>query len=195
MAPTSVIAGVFVGGASSRMGMPKGLLRPPDGSAATLVDRLVAVLEATSGVDSVVLVGRRAEYEHFPYVVLPDAVPEVGPLGGLLALMEHAEGRGIGRVIAVGCDLPHLTSALVRRLLEHSGGPIVAPRAGGYFQPLCARYDCALSVDVRAALRAGRKAVMPLLRAHRAVALDLGEKERIQVEDWDTPDDTRGVKN
>lgn len=193
MAPSPVVAGVFVGGASSRMGMPKGLLPPPDGSAKTLVHRLVAVLEATPGVESVVLVGQRPEYAHFPGVALPDAVPDAGPLGGLLALMEHAKGRSLSRVVAVGCDLPYLTSALVRRLIEHPGGPIVAPRVDGYFQPLCARYDCALKEHVRSALLSERKALMPLLREHHAEPLELSGEERTQVEDWDEPADTRGV--
>jgi molybdopterin-guanine dinucleotide biosynthesis protein A len=66
------VAGVFVGGAAVRMGgLPKGLLRGPDG--ATLVERWRAMLEELGL--AVVLVGEADAYEHLGLPMLTDEPP------------------------------------------------------------------------------------------------------------------------
>jgi CTP:molybdopterin cytidylyltransferase MocA len=60
--------------------------------------------------------GPDADLGGFGLPVLPDAVPGLGPLGGILAAMRWAEGLGAGRVLTVAVDMPFMPRDLVRRL-------------------------------------------------------------------------------
>ena len=87
------LGGIFIGGASRRMGRPKALL--PVASGETLLERTVRVVSAAGLAP--VLVGRRAELPELELLiaklvlpVLADAAPNAGPLGGLVSLLEEA---------------------------------------------------------------------------------------------------------
>src|SRR5512140_2393706 len=137
--PSGVLAGIFVGGASSRMGgRAKGLLPSPDGP--PIVDRWRGLFQ-TLGIPCV-LVGRRAEYAGVPLEVLDDAPAGIGPLGGLVALLAHARGRA-RYALAVGCDMPLVSAELVGRILAAPDAAAVAPRVNERWEPMLARYDVA----------------------------------------------------
>lgn len=191
-----LVVGIFVGGASRRMGSAKGLLLAPD-DGRTLVERLVDVArEALPGAE-VVLVGERAEYAPWGLTALADAEGGGGPLGGLVALLRHAEARGREAAVALACDLPWLSSALVARLAARSEAVIVAPRErgdSGKWQPLVARYSVSLLPECEAALRSERRSLQPLLDAHARV-FEVTEDERGELVDWDTPDDVRASRS
>lgn len=183
------IAGVFVGGAGTRMGgLPKGLLRGPGGT--TLVARWVALL-GELGVP-VVLVGEGSAYEgasrELALPILKDEPPGIGPLGGLVALLRHA---GETPALALACDLPFASPALVERLLGAPfDAPIVAPRRDGRWEPLFARYEPA-RVLARATARAasGQHSLQGLLDDVGADVLRLRPDEETELRDWDTPAD------
>ncbi len=177
MSERSLIAGIFIGGASSRMGgFPKGQLRSPDG--ATLIERTRDLL-AAAGVDSVTVGGERA--------TLADEPPGVGPLGGLLALLRRA---GDGHAIAVACDMPFITGALVARLVSAPPAAAVAPRRGGRWEPLFARFDAPVALPIaRSHLARGGRSLQGLMDALGAVALSLSADEETLLDDWDTPED------
>jgi molybdopterin-guanine dinucleotide biosynthesis protein A len=180
-----MLLGVFVGGASSRMGRPKGWLRGPDGRA--LVERTIA-LAHEAGL-APVLVGRHAAYAGMAIEQLPDALEGRGPLGGLASLLERA---GDGHAIAVAVDMPYLDGEALRRLVEAPPGPpVIAPRRGGRWEPLIARYHApACLPEVRARLDRDARRLQALLEALGAVEIDLDPRV---LEDWDTPEDlTRG---
>ena len=102
--PEGMLAGIFVGGRSTRMGgRPKGLLRVPSGE--TLVERWSSIFAALS--IPAVLVGQNPAYARLGMEQLEDAAPNIGPLGGLLALLERAKS---GFAIAVACDSPTATA-------------------------------------------------------------------------------------
>jgi molybdopterin-guanine dinucleotide biosynthesis protein A len=167
------------------MGSPKGLLTR-DGR--TLVARWLALFEGL-GVPCV-LVGARPEYAHVPATTLPDRPAGVGPIGGLSALLEHAESRGFADVIAVACDMPHLDEALLARLLAHGPATAVAARRGGRWEPFFARYDVATLRPLLAARLAERRHdLQGLLALAGTVELSLTDEERGNLRDWDTPAD------
>jgi molybdopterin-guanine dinucleotide biosynthesis protein A len=179
------VAGVFVGGAAVRMGgLPKGLLRGPDG--ATLVERWRAMLEELGL--AVVLVGEADAYEHLGLPMLTDEPPGVGPLGGLVALLRHA---GDVPALAFACDMPFVSRALVERLLAappHAS--IVAPRRDARWEPLCARYDPARVLPLALARAASsHHSLQPLLDDAGAAALPLLPHEDAELRDWDSPAD------
>jgi molybdopterin-guanine dinucleotide biosynthesis protein A len=68
------------------------------------------------------------------------------PLLGIVTALERAERP----VLAIACDMPHLTSDLLARL---AAGPEAAVEVDGRLQPLPARYDPDHLPALRAALR------------------------------------------
>lgn len=161
--------GVFVGGRSTRMGTPKGLLITPTGE--TLLAR---TLRIASAVGEVVVVGDS------PYDVasLGDDPPGIGPLGGLAALLSR------GPAIALACDMPYFEEEHLRLLLA-SEGLIVAPRRNGLWEPLFARYSLEVLPLVRAMIARGEHSLQGLLRT-RATAIEIDPHA---LEDWDSPED------
>ncbi|MFO0626465.1 MAG: molybdenum cofactor guanylyltransferase [Polyangiales bacterium] len=181
------LAGIFVGGAARRMGgAPKGLLPSPDTGEALVVRAARCCAEAGL---TPVLVGRAEAYRAAlpALAVLDDDPPGCGPLGGLRALLRHAQA---GAVVALACDLPHLTADALRALRDAPDDlPVVAPRAGpdAPWEPLLARYDVARATPaVEAALAARRHGLQPLLRELGVRAVELPAACLI---DWDAPGD------
>lgn len=180
-----VVAGIFVGGAAIRMGgQAKGLMRASDGR--TIVDRWLAIL-AAAGVLDVVLVGSHPAYARLGLPTIHDEPPGIGPLGGLASLLRRA---GDGRAIALACDMPFVSSALVERLLVAPPAPVVAPRRDGRWEPLCARYDAARLLPL-AIGRAGSRdhSLQRLLDDSGASELSLAPHEANELRDWDAPED------
>jgi molybdopterin-guanine dinucleotide biosynthesis protein A len=187
----SLVAGIFVGGGSTRMGgRPKGLLRAPSGE--TLIERWRSVFEALA--IPCVLVGERAKdaYASAGLEVLADerAGGDLGPLGGLLALLGHAGERS---AIAVACDMPFVSVELVRRLASAAPAPAIAARRDGRWEPFFARYDAkAVLPTALAHADARRGSLQALLDAVGATELTMSAAEHAELRDWDTPEDAAG---
>jgi FdhD protein len=178
-----MLGGIFVGGAGSRMnGAAKGLLRAPGGD--TIVERIAGAMRE-AGLEPV-LVGRRSEYASLGLRVIEDAA-NAGPIGGLVALLDAANGE---RVVAIACDMPFVTADLVKKLVHGEGGPIVAPKRDGRWEPLFARYDSARVLAIASDRCArGELALQGLLDAAGAVPLELDEGDAAKLADWDSPED------
>lgn len=186
----SRVAGIFVGGGSTRMGgVPKGLLRVASGE--TIVERWRRIFEELT--IPCVLVGERAKeaYEGVGLDVLADdpAARDLGPLGGVLSLLAHAGDR---KVIAVACDMPFVSRDLVQRLCSAApGAAAVAARREGRWEPFFARYDARTVLPIAIAhARERRSSLQALLDAARAEELLLTGSEHAELRDWDTPADT-----
>jgi molybdopterin-guanine dinucleotide biosynthesis protein A len=185
-----LILGLFVGGRATRMGgLAKGLLQAPADPAVdrrqTILDRTLALAQRV-GVE-VALVGRTDAYPK-TLVTLPDPEGDLGPLGGLSSLCAHA---GEGHVIALACDMPYVTEALLGRLVHHaSRAPVVAPKRDGRWEPLFARYAAAPTLAVVGARIARRElSLQGLLDELGAEELPLMPGEPMLLEDWDRPED------
>jgi molybdopterin-guanine dinucleotide biosynthesis protein A len=180
-----LLGGIFVGGASTRMGhLPKGLLLSPDGR--TIVGRWCAMFRAL-GVEPV-LVGRHPAYAAFDADVVDDDVPGVGPIGGLIALLRRAGRRA---VVAVACDMPNVSPRLLAALCTHpSTAPILAPRTEHGWEPLFARYRAPKVLDL-AVERAGARhtSLQGLLDCAGAEPWALTAAELGELRDWDEPSD------
>ena len=189
-----IVVGLFVGGESSRMGQPKGLLRAPHDpnhaqQSVTLVERLFSMSREQLGFETV-LVGRRPEYEHLPYPTLADACSGAGPLGGLVAALTWARSRGHKWVVAVACDLPYLSADLLERLACHgSEADVLCPRSEGKYQPLFARYAVGCLPSLQAALDAFDLSLQSILTELGTDVLALDEVDQAQLVDWDRPED------
>jgi molybdopterin-guanine dinucleotide biosynthesis protein A len=126
-------AAVLNGGASRRMGRPKGAL--PYG-ASTLLAHQTTRLAALF--DEVLVVAKEApDYPAGPARVVLDGVPERAAIHGLIRALEEAEDR----IFVLAVDHPAVPPALLRaiacRSLSGDAGAVV-PRAHGRLQPLAA---------------------------------------------------------
>lgn len=184
------LAGIFVGGASKRMGgRPKGLLTAPD-TGETLVARLIRIAEE-AGMEPV-LVGDAAPYAESPLArtALADAPDIDGPLGGLAALLENA---GTRPALAIACDMPFVSGLSLTRLAQHApDAVVVAPRRGvdAPWEPLFARYTPGAVLPIlKAAAATGVRSFQALFARLDVVELPLDSAIEAALRDWDTPED------
>lgn len=177
--------GIFVGGESSRMGSPKGLLTVRGEPLIVRAARLARELEVPA-----VLVGDASPYRSLS-LGLPELVddpPGIGPVGGLCALLRHA-----GLVVSLACDMPFVEVEDLRALLDSpSSSPVLAARRSddAPWEPLLARYDAARVLPVaRASIAAGERGFQRMF-ARLSVERFVPISPRA-FEDWDEPGDVR----
>lgn len=141
-----VLGAVLAGGRSSRFGSDKAAALL---GGRTLLDRAAAGLAPQ--VDAVLVAGRA--HPTLPHA--PDLPgPGLGPLGGLLAALGYAAGRGFGAVVTVGCDMPLIPADLVAALAGE-GPAVVAdcPVVGWWPVPLAPALEAHLAAGGSRAVR------------------------------------------
>ena len=175
---------VLVGGRSSRMGRSKALLesdsRPLALRAADLLSPLVA---------EVTLLGPPATYAQLGLPVLPDELPDLGPLSALCTALRNS---AYDWNIFLACDLPLLERGVLAALTDRvrsisgageiqagvqAGVQAVVPRTDGW-QPLCAAYHRSCLPAMEAALSGNRRSVagvLPRLRVEALTTHHLGD--------------------
>ncbi|VTU00774.1 molybdopterin-guanine dinucleotide biosynthesis protein a : Molybdenum cofactor guanylyltransferase OS=Sorangium cellulosum (strain So ce56) GN=mobA PE=3 SV=1: NTP_transf_3 [Gemmataceae bacterium] len=158
------VAGIVLcGGRSSRMGRPKAWL--PFGGE-TLLQRTVRTLsEAVHPVIVVAAPGQDVPPLPTTVRIVRDEVKDRGPLGGLAAGLAALEGLADAAYLSA-CDVPFLTPAFVRRVIELLGdADIAVPHIGDHFHPLAAAYRLSVLPHVRELLAADRLRVAKLFDA------------------------------
>jgi molybdopterin-guanine dinucleotide biosynthesis protein A len=144
---------VLCGGRSSRMGRPKAWL--PVGNE-LMLQRVVRVLREV--VEPVVVVA--APGQDVPpldeVVIVRDEVEGRGPLSGLVGGLAALDGKADAAYLS-SCDVPFLTAAFVRRVIDQLANfDVAVPHVGGYFHPLAAVYRLSVRPVVAGLLAAGR---------------------------------------
>ncbi len=87
--------------------------------------------------------------------VVRDAIAEVGPLGGLLAVLEACFAP---RLFVVACDMPFLVPDAVRLIAQYPDeATVIIPVVEGRPEPMFARYGKAALPAIRARLAAGER--------------------------------------
>ena len=185
------LVGILVGGEGRRMGgIAKGLLRSPDGSE-SLVERMARVAREAFPDAEPLLVGSASAYASLALRSLADAPAGIGPLGGLRALLCEAERLDAPFVVALACDLPFVSAALLEQLVDSAPeSDCVAPRQGDRWQPLCARYASRVALDAaNDALASGDHSLQRVLARLHVSELVLTARARAELDDWDEPGD------
>ena len=165
----AVSAAILAGGKSVRMGNKNKAFLEMEGR--SFLARSLAVLEPIF--DEIMVIGHDAEsYGQYGVPVYPDLRPGNGSLGGILTALTRSSGE---RTFCVACDMPFLSPAVVRRLVERSseGWQAVLPRLSPGVEPLCAVYSSSL-VPVMEEL---------LDRSERRIRLALDEERTCYVEE------------
>ncbi len=157
---------VLAGGKSARMGTDKAVLRL---HGERLVDRAVRVLQACCA-QVLVASGDGVRLTGLAVPQIADAVPDAGPLGGLVAGLEAAT---YDLVAVVAVDMPDADAGVLRRLADRwDGQAAVVPRADGRLQPLHAVWAKAAAPDLRALLDHGERSVTAAAERLGALVID-----------------------
>jgi molybdopterin-guanine dinucleotide biosynthesis protein A len=192
---TELVVGILVGGRGSRLGgVAKGLLHAPD-SGATLIERLLGELESALPTAPIVLLGQAEAYAALGLQALSDAAPGIGPLGGVVRLLEFAEQRGARAALALTCDLPRVGRAVLARLAsEAPGAAALVTTQAGVRNPLVARYGVSAALPAaHRVLSSGSRSVQVVLDAlgDGVATLPMSAEEEASLADWDEPADLR----
>lgn len=183
------IAGILIAGQSRRMGHPKPLIRI-DG--ATLLERTAAI--AAQVCDETILLGQPA-FALPPAVaqlrLLPDTPPNIGPLGGLAALLAVAAPNP---AILLACDLPSLDAPLLHKLLDEIDCSIdaVVFKTGAdssLLEPCCAAYMPSAARNVELQIESGHYALHELLARLRTRTITLSPADAARLANMNTPAD------
>jgi len=193
--PATGFLAIFTGGASRRMGRPKGRLLVP-GSSQTIVETLVA--RGRSAGMQPLLVGEASVYADLVTDVerLADEPPGAGPIAGLHAALRLAVSRGTPQILAVACDMPYVSSELMASLSAHaSSAPVLAARRGerGPWEPMLARYAAPQVLPVLVeAIDEGCRSFQQLFRRLEVEPLPWTPELERALHDWDRPEDLHG---
>jgi molybdopterin-guanine dinucleotide biosynthesis protein A len=148
--PIRCAAAILAGGKALRMGGRQKAFLTLEGR--RILDRQLDVLRAVFGE---IWIGAN-DPESFVDVglpVVPDLVTDVGPLGGLLAVIEAAFAD---RIFVVACDMPFIVPDAVRLIAHHpDAATVIVPVVDGRPEPLFARYGKAAAPAIRARLASG----------------------------------------
>jgi molybdopterin-guanine dinucleotide biosynthesis protein A len=166
MNSTARCAGLLLcGGSSRRMGQPKAAM--PFGKT-TLLARTLATLEATcEPVFLICSLESTPLAKSFGRPVVQDLVPDEGPLRGLATGLDALD-KSIPAAVVVACDLPFLTSELLRAMQQRLGdADAVVIRTQGGPHPLCAVYRHTVGPLAIGLLVAGERRMSALLERLR----------------------------
>lgn len=186
---TDVTLAVVAGGQGRRLsGVPKGLLTL---QGRTVLERLLEL--APLFADTLLVANAPEPYARFGLRTVADVVPDRGAPGGVHAALTAAR---TGWVLAVACDMPFISPAVVRLLLEARTPELdaVCFTVAGRVEPLLALYRTGLSGLWGEALRHHNPSLRELLAGCRARllpeealrAVDPGLRSLVNV---NTPED------
>ena len=130
------VAGVIlVGGKSSRFGKNKALVKL---NGIPLLDRVISVMSSLFQ-HLVLITNTPDEYAHLNLPMHEDLIKNLGPLGGIYTGLTVIRER-IG--FFVGCDMPFLSTGLIRHMVETRGDfDVVIPEVSGKVEPLHGLYN------------------------------------------------------
>jgi len=162
---------VLAGGLSSRMGRDKALLEV---EGLPLVQRIAVQVNAAAG--SCTIIGHLDPYAHLGYPVVPDRLPGLGPIGGIVTALslELANWN-----LIVACDMPLVDGEFLKTLIQAaqaSNADVLLPVSGAdQPEPLCAVYRKECGPHLAAELDSGVRKVRQALCG-------------LQVSRWEVPD-------
>jgi molybdopterin-guanine dinucleotide biosynthesis protein A len=186
-------AAILVGGQSRRLGgIDKSAIQVGGRS---IFDRQIAEVEQIT--DDILVVGGGAPGVRAGLRVIPDRVPNSGPLGGLDAALAAARDA---QLVLIACDMPFVTAALLAYLLElaHTADAVV-PRTKHGYHPLCAAYTRACRAPVMHRLEERRLALHELFEDVHVRVVEGSELERFGeaqrlLANVNTPAELRGLE-
>lgn len=150
---------ILAGGQSLRMGTNKAFLEI-DGK--LMIRHPLDVLQVVCS-EVAVIGGSREGFSILGVRWHPDAVPDCGPLGGILTALKIYKKN----VVVAACDLPRLRPDLLRLLISQhfqAKAQITVPQAGERIQPLVGIYHPSCLPILNRFLARGERRVLQFLQ-------------------------------
>lgn len=170
-----MITGVIqAGGRSTRMGGdPKALMEL---GGRRIVERVLDVMRAVT--ERVLLVTNTPDlYGFLGLPMVPDVFPDGGALGGIYSGLRAAPGEA---AFTVACDMPFLSAAVARLVLDRAGeADVVAPLIGEQWETLHACYGKGCLAPMERRLREGRLKITGFFPDVRVLAISEAEVARL----------------
>lgn len=125
---------ILAGGKSSRMGSDKGIL---DLNGKKFIEHIIEAIKPN--VDEIMIIANNDNYSNFLFPVYKDLILDRGPIGGIYTGLSKTKTE---KNIIVSCDIPFVTSELIKHIIDNSkGADIAVPVYKGNSEPLCAVYN------------------------------------------------------
>ena len=157
---------ILAGGASSRMGSNKALLRL---GGIPLIERVYQTMNGLF--DDILIVTNTPEaYAFIPCRTVADLYPGAGSIAGLHAGMTASSTE---RIFVAACDMPFLNSSLIRMLCGYDlqAEAVVPLNDEGFFEPLHAVYAVSAREKARQVIEHGDRSILILLDRLRTVLI------------------------
>lgn len=185
---------ILAGGRSHRMGENKAEMLFGGEPLLTRVARRLS-----PAIDELLVIGPQSLASLAPQArVVEDALPALGPLGGLYTALTMLTATTRARIFLVACDMPFISLGLVRAMLAFAGtrgdADVIALEANGRVQPLHAVYSRACLPAVERALEARDHSLHALLAQLNVVTIDAEivhreDPEGLSAFNMNTPED------
>jgi molybdopterin-guanine dinucleotide biosynthesis protein A len=154
-----VSAVVLAGGRGSRIGRDKALIKL---GGCPLIERVVS---RAAGVFENVIVSGPERLEIKGFSVVPDERRGMGPIAGILAGLISA---GTPWIMALPCDSPFIPEEFMRGMVSLiNDHEVVAPKSGGFYEPLHALYSRSLIPRFERNIKAGESKIISLYQQVR----------------------------
>ena len=162
---------IMAGGGSTRMGTDKSML-PIEGR--PIIEKTCRRLAACF--EQVIISANNADkFAFLGFEVVPDRVPEQGPLMGIASALE-ASANEINFVVA--CDIPNIEPGNIRRILSEAAGSdadIIVPTNGnGRHEPLFAVHRKSALQAINKVLSSGGRKISDVFDLCKVKNIDLG---------------------
>jgi molybdopterin-guanine dinucleotide biosynthesis protein A len=171
-----VRAYVLAGGASSRFGRDKALVR--FGTSPLLLQIVQLARTCTTEVAVVAGAQKYAALDG-KLQIIEDRWPGEGPLGGIITALQHAAAtaRPVEWNLILSCDMPFLTAEWVEFLVAHARQSkkeiqVLLPHSAHGPEPLCACYRTSAAAPLKNVFDRGVRKVTQALKEVRTEVLD-----------------------
>ncbi len=187
----NLLAGVLVGGKSSRYGRPKALELLANGE--TVIEHVVKTAALLA--DELVLLGTKFELPPSldAYRQLPDYSNGAGPITGLHSLLTHANDRW---ALMLACDLPLLHEDLFHPLIQtacnRTDCDVIAYGTGLPERPAytcCALYHPRVLPRVERAIERGEFRLQAVSGGGDVHLIEPSPQQQRMLQDMNTPED------
>jgi molybdopterin-guanine dinucleotide biosynthesis protein A len=141
-----------------------------------IVERVLDVMRAVT--ERVLLVTNTPDlYGFLGLPMVPDVFPDGGALGGIYSGLRAAPGEA---AFTVACDMPFLSAAVARLVLDRAGeADVVAPLIGEQWETLHACYGKGCLAPMERRLREGRLKITGFFPDVRVLAIPEAEVARL----------------
>lgn len=173
---------ILAGGRSSRMGTDKGVLLI---NGQPMIKLIISAMQPV--VDTIMIVGNHAIYDHFGYARIPDEFEDAGPLAGIYSGLK-ASTTAFNLVLS--CDVPLVTTKLLSQLVENatSDHDIIQLASEGRAMPLIALYKKSCEVTFLDLLNKGDRKLQLALTHVKCKTIDVKTEDEKYMLNVNTAD-------